>query len=118
MTVEQKRYAWLAAGMLVAEVVIAVFVDDHLVRPLVGDALAVTLVYLTLRAALPIRVLAAVMAALLVATLVELGQLFGLLNALGLEDNTLARTALGWAYDPRDFLAYAAEQGSSLLAKV
>lgn len=105
--VERKGYAWLAYGVLAAEIVIAAFVDDRWIRPLVGDALAVVLVYLALRAALPLRAPAAMSAALLVATVVELGQIFGVLNALGLEKNALARVVFGSAFDPFDFLAYA-----------
>lgn len=117
MTKEKKVYGSMAAGVLTAEIIIALFVDDWLVRPLVGDALAVIFVYLGLRATLPIRVLPAVLLALSAATLVELGQRFGILRILGLETNQLARVILGSSYDTRDFLAYTVGAGCAVLGE-
>ncbi len=45
-----RGYAALTALLLAIEVVIALFVHDAIVRPYVGDALAVILVYTGLRA--------------------------------------------------------------------
>lgn len=106
MTTLRPSYA-LAAGLaLVTEIGIARYVDDDLIRPYGGDSLAVVLVYLALRAVLPLRVRAALAIALTVAVIVELGQWAQLLDVLGLRDNVLARTLLGGQFDLLDFVAY------------
>ncbi len=103
-----RGYAALTASLLAIEVVIALFVHDAIVRPYVGDALAVILVYTGLRAVTRLPVAAATFAALVVATVIEFAQYFHLLAALGLADNRAARIILGSGFDPVDFLAYAA----------
>lgn len=104
------RWGYAAAAVVVfaMEVVIALFVQDALVRPYVGDSLAVVLVYLALRAVTPVRVLPAVAIALGVAFAVEFGQWAGVLDMLGLGSSRVARILLGSAFAVADFLAYAA----------
>ena len=65
--VSRSHYALAALAVFALEVVIALFVNDAFVRPFVGDALAVILVYLGLRAATPLRPRVALGAALGVA---------------------------------------------------
>ena len=101
-------YALAAFAVFAIEVGIALFVHDGLVRPFLGDSLAVVLVYLMLRAFTALRVAPAVAAALAVACAVEFGQLFGLLDLLGLRASPVARVVLGTGFDGMDFAAYAA----------
>lgn len=108
-------YAVAALAVLAIEVLIALFVRDRFVRPLLGDTLAVLLVYLALRAATPLGVIPAAAIALCIAVAIEFGQLFGLRQMLGLEHSELARVVLGSGFDPRDFTAYGA---GSVLAVV
>jgi hypothetical protein len=106
----------VAAGITFAvEVFIALAVHDRFVRPFLGDTIAVTLVYLALRAATPLRVWPATAIALGTACAVELGQRVAILEWLGLAANPLARIVLGTGYDPKDFIAYLAG-GSAVLA--
>jgi hypothetical protein len=104
----RSSYAFAAAAVLTIEILIALFVRDALVRPYLGDSLAMVLVYLALRAVTPMRTAAAIAVALAVAIAVELGQLFGLLGVLGLAGNSFARVLLGTGFEPWDFVAYAA----------
>lgn len=104
----RKGYALAAAMLLAAEVVIALFFDDRFVRPYLGDALAVALVYCAFRATLDLRPLPAAALALAIAAAIEFGQYFEVLRLVGLERNALARTVLGSSFAPNDFLAYAA----------
>ncbi len=87
---------------------IALFFRDAFVRPYLGDTLAVMLVYAGLRAVLRIGVVPAAVAALAIAFAVEFGQLFGLLDLLGLRDVPVARVVLGSGFDLMDLLAYTA----------
>lgn len=101
-------YALAALAVFAVEVLIALFVHDRLVRPHLGDSLAVVLVYLALRAVTPLRVGAAAIAAFAIACAIEVGQFFDLVDLLGLGACRVARVVLGTGFDPADFLAYAA----------
>ena len=99
-------YAVATVAVFAIEVLIALFVHDGVIRPFGGDVLAVILVYLGLRAVTPLRVMPAVVVALLIAAAIEFGQLFHLLDALGLRGNRVARIVLGGSFDLKDFVAY------------
>lgn len=85
---------------------IALFVHDRLIRPYLGDSLAVALVYASIRAVTPLRIGPAVAAALGVAFAVELGQYLGTVEMLGLSGNRVARVLLGTHYELQDLAAY------------
>ena len=57
-------YALAALVVFVTEICIALYVHDAVIRPYIGDSLAVILVYLTLRAVTPMSVLQALAGAL------------------------------------------------------
>lgn len=99
-------YAVVAIVLFGVEVVIALFVRDEFIRPFVGDMLAVALVYAALRAVTPLRLLPALAVTLGIAFVIEFAQLFGLLAALGLADNQIARIIVGGVFDPLDLVAY------------
>jgi hypothetical protein len=103
----QHTYFRAALAVFSAEVVIARFVHDDLVRPYLGDSLAVVLVYLALRTVAPLRLVPAVATAFAVACAIEIGQFFHLVDLLGLGTNRLARTVLGTTFGLADFAAYA-----------
>lgn len=102
-------YAALTLLVLAVEIMIALWVDDGLVRPFVGDALVVVLVFCALRTVLP-RVSGSALAAsvLLFACAVEVSQAFDVVALLGLQDNRLLSTALGRTFSWWDFVAYLA----------
>ncbi|ESQ91262.1 hypothetical protein ABAC460_06770 [Asticcacaulis sp. AC460] len=100
-------YALAAALVFAVEVLIALFVRDGFVRPYLGDVLAVVLVYLTLRAVTRLNIAAALIATLAIALAIELGQLLGLTDLLGLRGNRLAQVVLGGSFDPKDLVCYA-----------
>ena len=100
------RYTLAALILFIVEVLIALFKRDGIVRPYVGDVLAVALVYAGLRAVTPLRLVPALAVTLAVAFAIEFAQLFGLLGAMGLGDNGLARVVLGGVFDPMDLVAY------------
>ena len=102
----RRGYAAGALAVFATELFIALFVRDSLVRPLVGDSLAVVLVYLTVRALTGLRRVAAVALALGAALAVELGQLLDVIGILGLSDNRMAGLVLGARFDPLDLIAY------------
>ena len=100
-------YALATIVVLGLEIAIARFVHDDLVRPYLGDSLAVVAVYLALRAVTPLGVAAAVAIAFTFACAIEVGQFFHLVDLLGLGTNRLARIVLGSTFVLTDFVAYA-----------
>ncbi len=104
------RPGYLAAAIVLfaIEALIALFVRDAFVRPYLGDVLAVALVYAALRAVTPLSIRAALIATLAIALAIEIAQALGLLAALGLADNAVARTVLGGVFDWADLAAYTA----------
>ncbi|MDP5278365.1 DUF2809 domain-containing protein [Sphingomonas sp. DG1-23] len=100
-------YALVALALLLIEIAIALFVRDRFVRPYLGDVIAVILVYAALRATFRLDVIPAAATAFLVAAAIEFGQLFRVLDLLGLADHRIARTVLGYGFELKDFVAYA-----------
>lgn len=96
-----------AAAALVVEIGIALYLHDRIVRPYGGDALAVVLVYLALRAVTRLGTRRAVSMALAVAVVIECAQAVHALRWVGLEHDRLARVVLGGQFDLTDFAAYA-----------
>lgn len=94
-----RRYAALTCALLLSEILIALFVRDAIVRPYVGDALAVVLVYAGLRTITRLGVMPATLLALLTAVAIEFGQYFRLLDHIGLAGNRWARIILGSGFD-------------------
>ena len=110
-------YALAAVTVFIIEILIALFVHDALIRPYIGDSLAVILVYLSLRAITPLRVGPAVLTALAIAFAIEFGQMFHLIDALGLRGNRIAGFILGGYFDVKDLAAYVAGAVAALLVE-
>ncbi|MCC2975784.1 DUF2809 domain-containing protein [Sphingomonas sp. PL-96] len=110
-------YAAAALLVFLLEVAIALWVRDRMIRPYLGDSLAVVLVYLTLRAATRLSVPSAIAAALAIAFAIELSQWFRLVNTLGLANNGIARVVLGTGFDLHDFAAYLLGGGLVLIGE-
>ena len=101
-------YALAAVTVFIIEILIALYVHDTLIRPYIGDSLAVILVYLCLRAVTPLRILPALLTALAIAFAIEFGQMFHLIDALGLRGSRIAGFVLGGYFDVKDLAAYIA----------
>jgi hypothetical protein len=101
-------YALAALAVFITEIGIALYVHDALIRPYIGDSLAVILVYLSLRAVTPMSVIQALVGALLFAFAIEFGQMFHLIDRLGLRGNRIAGFILGGYFDVKDLAAYIA----------
>jgi len=111
------NYALAAVIVFLIEVAIAAFVHDALVRPYLGDSLAVVLVFLAIRAITPLGPRRSLAAAFAIACAIETGQGFHLADLLGLGRVRIARVVLGTGFDPVDFLAYAGGTVAVLIAE-
>lgn len=109
-------YLIAALVLFAIEVCIALFVRDSFIRPYIGDVLAAGLVYTALRAATPLQLIPALATTLAIAFAIEIAQALNFLDAIGLRDNTIARTILGGVFDWSDLIAYTA--GAILIAAI
>lgn len=101
-----KRYFTLALALFVVEVLIALYVDDKIVRPYVGDFLVVILIYCAIRTFIKTSPLKVTVAVLLFAYTLELLQYFKIVKILGLQHNKIASTIIGTGFAWIDLVAY------------
>ena len=101
------NYFSIMLGLIVLEVLIAVYVHDQFIRPIVGDFIVVAVLYCFVRSFLrtPPKYLAGYV--FIFASCVEVSQYFHLVEVLGVQDNTFLRIALGTTFDLWDIIAYA-----------
>jgi hypothetical protein len=83
-------------------------VHDDFVRPYLGVSLAVVLAYAGFRAVFGLGFRGGLVAALLLATAIEISQHFHLTSLLGLDSYPAIRVVLGQGFDWLDFVAYGA----------
>ena len=100
-------YALMFIGILLVEILIALFVRDEFVRPYMGDVLVAVLICCFCRVCIPNKVTALPIYVFLFATAVELAQYFDIVKLLGMESNKLLSTLLGRTFSIADILCYA-----------
>jgi hypothetical protein len=101
-----KKFFFFTILLFIIELLIALFVRDAFVRPYVGDYLVVILIYCAVRTFLKAPVLIVATGVLLFSFLIETLQYFHIVNRLGLENNTIARTVIGTGFEWSDLAAY------------
>lgn len=89
------------------EVGIARYVKDGLIRPYIGDLLVVIVVYCLIRIFVPTGMKFLPFYVFVFSFVVEILQLFDLVNKLGLQNNAVLRIAIGSVFDLKDILCYA-----------
>lgn len=109
------KFFLLALLLFIVEVLIALYVHDRFVRPYLGDYIVVFLIYCSVRTFLKASPLTVVIGVLLFAYLVELLQYLRIVDMLGLADNHLAKTVIGYGFEWLDMLAYTLGAGTILL---
>ena len=101
-----KTYFLFALVLFIIEICIAVFVPDSFVRPYVGDYLVVILIYCAVRTVLNAPVINVAVGVLLFSFAIETLQYFQLVNRLGLQNNIVAKTVIGYGFEWLDLVAY------------
>ena len=116
MTKRAKRAAYFVAFILILaiEVYIALFVHDAFVRPYVGDALVVVVIYFFVRIFVTESCRLLPLYIFVFAVGVEVLQYFRIVERMGLECNIFLRTLIGTSFDWMDILCYGV--GCMLLA--
>ena len=102
----RRGYALLALIFFIIEVLIALYVHDAFVRPILGDYLVLFLMYCFVFAFWNIHFMKASIAVLLFAYLIETLQYFHLVHYMGLEKYKVLVVVLGSSFSWYDMLAY------------
>lgn len=99
-------YFLLSLGLLGAEILIAAFLHDSIVRPYGGDFLVVILLYCIARSFFDLPVIPVAISVLFFSYTVETMQYFKLADRLHLQTHSLARILLGTSFSWTDMLCY------------
>ncbi|MDU1889068.1 MAG: DUF2809 domain-containing protein [Dysgonomonas sp.] len=92
--------------IFIVEIIIALFINDSIIRPYGGDVLVVMLMYYCVKSFFQIKLLYLAIATVLFAYMVELGQYLRLVEILNLQDNVIMRTVIGSSFSWGDIFAY------------
>jgi hypothetical protein len=106
MVAVNRKYVVFTVLIFAIEVLIAAFVHDKFVRPYVGDVLVVILIYCCIRSFFNAPVILVTGFVLLFAFTIEFLQYMNIVEVLGLEGSTVARTVIGTSFAWIDLLAY------------
>ncbi|MFM7601250.1 MAG: DUF2809 domain-containing protein [Pseudanabaena sp.] len=102
-----RKYFFLTVLLFLIEVYIAIFINDQLIRPFVGDVLVVILIYCFVKSFWKVRSRVAAISVFVFACAIEGLQYLNLVDRLGLAQNKILATILGTTFDWKDILAYA-----------
>lgn len=92
---------------LLIEILIALFVHDKFIRPYVGDALVVIVLYCAVRVIIPKKCKLLPLYIFIFAAGVECLQYFHLVQLLGLEKNKFMSVLIGSVFDVKNIICYA-----------
>ena len=104
----QWKYFVLAILLFLAEVLIAYYMHDKIIRPYVGDLLVVILIYCFIKSFVNISVTKAAIFVLLFVYVIELLQYLNMIKFLGLQKSRMANIVLGNYFEWIDLVAYTA----------
>ena len=88
------------------EVIIALFINDKIIRPYIGDILVMLLMYTFIKIFVNKEIKFLTIYLFLFAIFVELMQLFNVLELLGLQNNKILSIVLGSVFDIKDIICY------------
>jgi Protein of unknown function (DUF2809) len=92
--------------LFLTELYIAIYMHDDFIRPYVGDALVVILLYTIVRAFLKVGILPTAIGVLIFSFGVEILQYFKIVEILGLGSSAIARTVIGTTFSWEDLICY------------
>lgn len=103
-----KKYFLYFLGLLIVEILIALFVKNPTIRGAIGDVLVVILIYCFIQAFFVVDKKKTIIGVGIFAILVEISQAFHLVEKLNLRENPFFATVMGTTFDLNDIWAYAA----------
>jgi hypothetical protein len=106
MVTFHKNWFYLATCLFCLEIFIAAFLHDGLIRPYVGDSIAVIFLYCLVKSLADVPTGPTVLGVLLVAYTLEALQYVHMLTYLGLQHSRLLSIVLGSHFEWIDLVAY------------
>lgn len=115
VNIENKPNKWLHFSpiyfcafvlILAIEVIIALYINDKIIRPYGGDVLVVILIYCFVKAFIKAPSLHIAIGTLLFAYTIEIAQYFNFVELLHLHKYKLARIVLGTSFSWGDIISY------------
>lgn len=100
------KYLLLTIILFFIELAIALFIEDRIIRPYIGDTLVVCLIYCFIRIFLQADSWKIALGVLLFSFTIETLQYFDYVKLLGLEKNRILSVAMGRDFAWNDFIAY------------
>ncbi|MFV0304652.1 MAG: DUF2809 domain-containing protein [Moheibacter sp.] len=102
------KYFLLFLGLLIVEILIALFVKNEIIRGSFGDILVVILIYCFVQSFFNFDKKKTIIGVGIFAILIEIGQAFNLVEILNLQHNKIASTIIGNTFDISDIWSYVA----------
>lgn len=99
-------YSILFVTLVIVEVLIALFVDDKIIRPYVGDILVVIVLYMLVRIIIPEKCKLLPLYIFIFSVMVELLQYMKIVEILGLQNNRFMSVLMGSVFDIKDIVCY------------
>ena len=103
-----RNYFILTILILGVEILIALYANDTIVRPYIGDLMVVVFLYCLVKSFVDTPVVATAVSVLLFSYIVETLQYFNIITILGLQHSGIARLIIGTSFEWIDLLAYTA----------
>lgn len=103
----RKKYLLITIILFTLEAIIALYVHDKIIRPYIGDAIVVILLYYLIRIFFPTKIRLLPLYIFLFAVSVEVLQYFRFIEIIGLENNSFFKTMTGTSFSFIDILCYA-----------
>lgn len=100
------KYLTLFILLFIIEVYIALFVRDNIIRPFIGDALVVGLIYFFIKSFMKKSSRLLGMYIFLLACFIEVAQYFNLISLLHMENSKVAKIIFGSTFDLNDIFCY------------
>ena len=88
------------------EVIIALFINDKIIRPFVGDILVVVFMYYFIKAFINTKTINIAIFTLIFSFIIEILQYFKFVEIIGLGHNKAARIIIGTSFSWIDLLCY------------
>ena len=104
---QRRLYLFIFLFLLFTEVIIALYVHDHIVRPYVGDILVCILICAFIRIFVLQRIRLLPLYVFLFSFAVEVGQYFDIVGLLQLESIPAMKIIIGSTFSFEDILCYA-----------
>ena len=92
--------------LFIIEVVIALFINDKIIRPYIGDILIIVLMYTFIKSFIKKEIRFLPIYLFVFAAFIEIIQYINILGIIGLENNKVLKIIIGSTFDIKDILCY------------